>query len=404
MILAPITVLCAVVFVVWNERQPICELAALDQVRDSYREVGCSRGDLAQDGLVAFSCDLSQEGLQPLSPAGLFKDSLSFVGTGLKWKVEMFQCVEHKNEEPIRSFGGGAGVGRTETYSYSLDWVEHHVNSLHFHNQPGTIINSRPHSCGSSHNPPWPGQLPKSGTSYAPEVQVGPFTLGPTFLAEIPLTWNVDANSTPDGWFTLERGSYATNRWVVGPEKIGETRITFYGNDWSNPKLSVLGQNSDGLITTWWPGGMFGCTRAGAWSVKPGRLDPEQLIDSLRYDTNFVTWKFRIGGFMALWLGFALCLRPLEVLPGCSPCLGSLLGDKVSKSSVCWSSVPAFLCFMLVAGVSWAFARPMVGGCLLLAVLAISTLLVCSGKQRELESRLFVEEGYGATGASSSSA
>eukprot|EP00927_Polykrikos_kofoidii_P062090 TRINITY_DN56913_c0_g1_i1.p1 TRINITY_DN56913_c0_g1~~TRINITY_DN56913_c0_g1_i1.p1 ORF type:complete len:457 (+),score=32.22 TRINITY_DN56913_c0_g1_i1:47-1372(+) len=356
----------------WNEKHAVCQSSAIGQAERSYVEVGCTPESSVGDGqLVYFSCDFTKDGLQELSPPGSFSNSLKFQGVGMRWTSQMWQCIESESSKTEKNSAGG-GTRTVTTYSYSLDWASKPIDSYSFHNQPGLTINGQPHPCGDSHNPPWPSDVPLEDSVLAEEARAGSHVIPSTFLRSVPLDAPLDAASPPSGWQYSGSGSYQSDLYSQGSKDVGRIRMSFFGNDWVHPTVSVLGEESGGVISTWSADGSWGCSGSKVGRLEPGEVDAEDFFDKMQGELNLVTAILRIVGFIVMWVGFCLCFGPLEVFADCIPFVGPFLGDSIRGVTNCLSCIPACVCFTLIAGIMWIGMRPLVGGTLLGLVLVVS--------------------------------
>lgn len=392
-LLSPFVLLAAAFLVGWNEKNAVCSVEALHQARDSYHNVGCSTGNATGDNLIYFTCDVDRSALPVISLAGKW----TFKGmTGIAAKSEMYQCVEAS-----QSVKDSTGGGKTTQYSYSMAWKEAPVDSHRFHNQPGTYIQGvGQHPC-RFHNPPWPDMLPRSGRTDAESATIGSYTVRKNLVEQIPLTIAVTPIEYPSLSFRRNGFDFASRAWVQPDGEIGQVRTKFSGNDWSTTKMSVMGKNSGGTILPWKAKASWGCGGNTVEALKVGDRDVEDFMDELEQEASAMKWIMRAVGFIVLWVGFCMCFAPLEVFADCVPFLGPCLGDSIACVTGCFSCLPAFACYTLVAGVMWVFMRPLVGGCMLLVFAAIVSLLiglkcVFGGKRPPPMAQQQMGYGYGA--------
>lgn len=313
------------------------------------------------------NCDISKDGLLPLSPGGEFS-SLQFVGTGMKIKAEMYQCVEHEHSETTKDKVGG-GKTTIKTYTYSKEWRSSNslLRSQSFHKR-----NSQNYyqNCGYGDNPPWPSQVPRNGTKYADKMRVGAVIT--TKTASVPLNTVLNTD-TPPGW-TNQGGTFQSNSYQTGNTGIGTVRVTFYGNDWANPQVTLLGKNAGGEVVPWKAPPSWLCDGSTLSDLRMGSVDKESLFNKLQSESEALTWILRIVGFLLMWLAFSLCFAPLEVAADCIPCIGPCLGDSIAGITCCISCLPATACAVGIASLMWCVMRPWVG----VPVMVLCCAIMCA--------------------------
>eukprot|EP00913_Durusdinium_trenchii_P023057 g21649.t1 len=187
-------------------------------------------------------------------------------------------------------------------------------------------------------HPAWPTAVPPTGTYYSPTVYAEAWTLNAALIRKIPLDTRISGNA-PSGWTTTEGSTYETNQYgLVGG--LGNMKVKFYGTDWSNPAVTVIGENSGGTIQNW--------VAPDDWLCSGYTLLDLRTLD-------------RLLGWIIAWVAFCLLAGPLEVAADCIPCIGPCLGNMVSTVICVVSCLPATACTLGVVGVVWVVMRPMVG-------------------------------------------
>lgn len=354
--IAPAILIGTTVTLGWNEQRAVCDSKAITQGEDEAVDIGCDSASEGAGQLVKLSCDLSKAGLTAITePLGSeFSSVMNYVGTGLRVEVEMLQCVEHKRS-------GSSALGN---YTYSVEWKSSHVDSSFFHEKHRE--NWEDHC--NANNPPWPAALPTPGTTYAPSVGVGAFTIEGEYVGWVPLDTPVSATSTPSGW-SRSGNQYDSSKWEVNSglfgqgisAGIGKVRVKFMGTDWTNPKVTVLGKNNNGRVQRWTAGDSWLCSGFTLADLRAGVVSKEDLFSNLRAESSAVTMVLRIVGFLLAWFAFSRLFVPLQVAVDCIPCVGPCLGDALETITCCISCLPGCACTLGVVGVVWVAMRPMVG-------------------------------------------
>jgi len=195
------------------------------------------------------------------------------------------------------------------------------------------------------------------------DAQVGAFTVPQSFLRGISLNEPLLASSTPAGWGNESNGVYT---WTTSEaNQIGSVEVKFYGNDWSRPQVTVLGQNARGSVGRWTASDSWMCSGFTLGTLREGIHTIDELFAALKAEAHFITIFLRILGVVIMWMGFAMLFKPLEIAADCIPFVGPYLGDGVSCITGCITCPMAFCCGTGIIGFMWVFMRPLVGGPLL---------------------------------------
>mmetsp|Transcript_50925 Transcript_50925/g.142504 ORF Transcript_50925/g.142504 Transcript_50925/m.142504 type:complete len:461 (-) Transcript_50925:284-1666(-) len=355
---APLLILGMCFLVGWNEKRAVCDSRAIDAGRDNVNIVGCDDASASVGELVMASCNIQRRGLPTFSGGGDFA-SLSYTGTGLRTDASMYLCVESSSSQTTKDSVGG-GTTTVTTYTYSLEWRSSWVDSSTFaKRQSDNFIRS----CGAD-NPPWPDALPQSGSKYAPTIEVGPFTT--SLASSVPLDTPITNWQPPTAAWDKTGSAFTSSNWRVNDKGLGNVRVVFYGNDWSNPMATILGLNDNGRITRWTAPNSWLCSGSGLLDLRMGAYSKDELFDALKGEAAALTWVLRIVGFIVMWVAFCMCCAPLGVIADCVPFIGPYIGDGVETLACCIACPPACACCLGVAGVMWVAMRPLVGIPLLL--------------------------------------
>lgn len=392
--IAPLLIIGMCLMLGWNERRAVCSSKAIIAGERSVHVMGCTNPRDWNGELVMMNCDIKNKGLPTFAGEGDFSP-LRYTGTGLKVKAEMFQCVESKHTEKHKDKGGGGGETTITTYTYSTEWKEKPIDSANFHKR---LSMNFIQNCGKD-NPAWPSGVPRSRTQYAKSVQVGAVQTGLT--SSIPLDTPLSGVETPSGW-TGGPSEYYSSKWRVSESRIGDVRVTFYGNDWAHPAATLLGKNMNGEIIAWTAPDSWLCSGSTLENLRMGSFNKEELFKALQSENAFLTWILRLVGFGVMWLGFSLFFGPLEVMADCIPCVGPFLGDSIEAVACCVSCLPATACCSLIVGIVWVAMRPMVGLPLMLFFCLVMAAFFAFRVQAQKRRALVASRAgpaYGATGA-----
>jgi len=350
---APLVIFVSVLVLGWNEQHSVCQQKVIYEGKEKAVQVlDCDNVYAGSGGLVMMNCDI-QKPHEPLHGGGAFA-MFSHVGTGLRTKAEMLQCVQEEHKETHKDAAGG-GKTTVTTYTYSTKWVDHPVDSGNFAKPDSSSFRN---NCGTG-NPRWPADVPQTGEQYVKRIHVGAFTT--TLVRDVPLNTPVSDWGAPDGWTRTGEGSFESSRWKQTNSEIGMVRVSFMSNDWDRPQATLLGQNNAGSIQEWIGSSSWLCSGFSLETLRMGYLSRQTLFDELAQEETMRTWIFRLGGFVALWIAFSCCLAPLGIAADCIPCIGGCLSEAVEGAACCFACMPASTLCILVCGICWLVMRPVFG-------------------------------------------
>ncbi len=95
--------------------------------------------------------------------------------------------------------------------------------------------------------------------------------------------------------------------------------------------------------------------------LENGVKDAAEMFDSARSSNKFFTWLIRIGGFLMMFFGLSMTLKPISVMADVIP----ILGDIAEIGNGLVAGLVAFICAVVTIAVAWLFYRPVIGGILL---------------------------------------
>merc|ERR1712151_141160 len=97
------------------------------------------------------------------------------------------------------------------------------------------------------------------------------------------------------------------------------------------------------------------------YSMWPGKMDKAECFGSEREDAAMLKWGLRLAGGLALWLGFSMLFKPLEVLVDIIPFLGPYLGTGLSYLIYFFTFLLTLAVASLVVSVAYLVYRPLIG-------------------------------------------
>jgi Transmembrane protein 43 len=329
---------------IWNEGRAVKTYNTLKEGEGLVIDVSADAVDAANQGkLVHLTADATTEETLADEDFGISANAIR-----LRRDVEMYQWKENESSETRKKLGGGEET--VTTYTYSKEWSGMLNNSSNFQ-QPADHEN--------------PGEFPfDSATWDAQTVPVGAFFLSPDLISQLSDFTELPVREIPEGaaWPGNAKPDKTGIYLGANPAqpKIGDARIKFSVVK-PGPVSLVAAQAGDSFAEY--------RTKAGGTigMITAGEVSAQQMFEDAISQNTLVTWLVRLGGFILLWIGFALLFAPLSVLADVIPLLGSLVGAA--------TGLIAFLLALAVAltviAVAWVFFRPLLGITLLvLAVVA----------------------------------
>ncbi|MBV8391775.1 MAG: TMEM43 family protein [Alphaproteobacteria bacterium] len=347
---------CVVLF--WNEGRAVTTARSLTEGSGVVRSVSATAIDPANDGnLVYVSAMLTAGG-----PASDPEFGIKASGVRLRRTVEMFQWTEESESESRKKLGGGEETHTT--YKYKREWSDQPQDSSKFRDRRGHTN---------------PQMTYHTRSELAPQVNAGAFVVPPDMLygfgAEQPLRATDDHASAlqkrlnkpvqaVDGVLYVARDS--------GQPEVGDLRITFTYVPLQ--AASIVAQQA---------GSTFEAYHAKAGGtvqlIKAGQIDATNLFKEAQSDNRTMTWLIRLGGFVLMFVGFLLVMRPLAVLADVIPFLGDLVGAGVGILAFVWTIVLA----PIVVAIAWFAYRPLVAVIVLVVGGALAAGAIWLGKQRK---------------------
>ena len=332
----------------WNEKDATRQKAAIAELEDvAIADVSAQTINPDYDGKLIHT-----------AYEAISQDVLEFKEFGIKenairvfWEAEIYQWVESSKTENDR-----------RVYSYSKKWVDRVQDSSSFNS--GGQEGGRHSNYGS--NKKFSG-----GNIFASNVMFGAFKLPPSLIKKIKgeQKYNIDSGLVSDLYpgGSVSDGVFYSNN-PTSPQ-IGDERV----------KVFIVPPKKEVTIMARQSGQSFLPYQTENNISKEllymGKKSKEEVIDAQRFEAALKRWGFRGGGFLAMWLGLVMILKPLRAIVSFIPFAGRMLEGAVAF-------VTFFLAMALslfTIGVSWIFVRPGFAGFILLAAI-ISIVLVYRAK------------------------
>ena len=283
---------------------------------------------------------------------------VSMTAIRLSRKVEMYQWREHSKTEEKKKLGGG--VEKKTTYTYDKAWSEELISSAEFKEQ--------------GHDNP-PAMEFTSETWIAPAVSFGAFRLNERQVKRIG---SAQAYAFPTSFVCrVERAQVAgtviyvpepatrenalNKRNVASQPRIGDMRVTFEVVRPHDISL-VAKQSGDTFV------GYTAKTGKKVDLLSDGVRDSAEMFEAARSSNSTLTWLVRIGGFLLMFFGLSMVLKPLSVLADVLP----ILGDIVEMGAGLVAGLVALACALVTIAIAWIFYRPLIG----IVLLAIAAFFI----------------------------
>ena len=291
---------------------------------------------------------------------------VSATAIALNRKTEMFQWRENSETTEKKNLGGS--VTRTTTYTYEKVWSSSAIDSSSFkeagHDNPGVI------------------EFP-SEEKLAANVSFGAFRLNERQIARIG---SGQAYAFPTDFVCrvsrvqrrgdvifvpnkATRDNALNNRDVAAEPRIGDMRVTFTVVRPHDISI-VAKQRGDTFVA------YLAKTKKKVDLIQDGVVDCAEMFENARDANALFAWLVRIGGFLLMFIGLSMVLKPLSVLGDVLPILGTVIGWGTGLVA----GVVALVCALVTIAVAWIFYRPVLAVLLLVAAGAL-VFLVWKKKQ-----------------------
>jgi hypothetical protein len=333
-----------IVLLFWNEGRAVKTYNTLKEGQGIVIDVSADSVDSAHEGkLVHLTADATTEETLADEEFGISANVIR-----LRRDVAMYQWTENKSSETRKKLGGGEET--VTTYTYSKEWSSGLNDSSSFH-EPAGHEN--------------PSEFPHDSMTWDAEtVPAGAFLLSAGLVAQLSNFSDLPVRDVPEGaeWpanATANKGGIYLGADPAQPQ-IGDARIKFSVVE-PGPVSIVAAQAGDSFAEyRSKAGGTIGMITAG-------KVSAQQMFEDAITTNTLITWLVRLGGFILLWIGFALLFAPLSVLADIVPLFGSLVGAATGLIAF----LLALALALTIIAFAWLFFRPLLGVTLLiLAIVA----------------------------------
>jgi len=345
----------------WNEGRAVQTYKSLQEGRGAVVSVPAEKADAANEGRLVHLSGMAttQETLQD----PLF--SVTAQAIRLNRKAETYQWVETKKSEKRKKLGGGEET--VTTYSYSKDWKDKRIDSAEF-KEPSGHAN--------------PASLPFESQSWqAQRVTVGGFQLSDGLVGsirrsvEVPFT-QAGVDGLPGAVKAKARLSGSTLYVGADPSApaVGDVRISF--TKVPPADVSVIAKQVGAGLSAYQ-------TKAGdpLEMLEPGVVTADLMFKSAEDANTMLTWVLRLVGFLVMFFGVTMLLRPIRVVADVVPFFGTLVGMGLGLIAFL---VAAPLTLLTIA-IAWIASRPVLGVTLLLvACVGFGWLIARFARQKRI--------------------
>lgn len=402
-------------YLIWNEFRAVQQSGAIDYAESHAKRTGCDCNEFLDGSLVFLSCEVTKMPRITDAPTlqsirGLFVDTDEDQGTDMLVEVEIFQNVRHESRP-------AAGSRGTTTVTYRKEWTNRPVNSNY--SMPSNLETVQVQaSVGSV----WIGDSmdPKSGY-YLKREDIRQVTRVPhreLFVRQ------ADRQGEPQEEWDTSRGGKISQHNVF---TNGNTLQTYPSDE--NPRLGDIrakfelikpnvvtvmarqirpwqaielmqhknyvhgtGSNQGDAVANvqQFPGGLVehpDCTfdaheNSGGYDIDwllDGHYTLDGFIDRMRRENSWLLWSNRLGGWAAMVMGVSYLMQSGFEFCECASmdCFG--VGEYASYISGVVIATPVA---MLVIGLAWLAARPLIA-VFLLVVAGVMGCAVLSGKWKK---------------------
>jgi hypothetical protein len=350
----------AIVALFWNEGRSVATYESLQEGLAAVVSTNAAKVDPALEGKLIHI----QSKVVPNADVADPETGITGPGAiGLARHVEMYQWVETESTKTEKKLGGGEE--EVTTYSYQKEWSDVAVASSDFKQQQEEV------------NPEF--WLPSS-TTYVDGAMLGAFNLSGQRLAGVatskphPISAD-EANSASESLGYPGEGRAVNGALYFGENEsapvIGDTKITF--EEMVLPEASVVGMQSGTSISEFTTK-----NENSLFLLAAGRQPASAMFASGQADNATLTWLIRVGGIVALFVGFILIFRILSVLGDVIPFVGSLVGFATGLVSF----VLALVVGGIVIAIGWLFVRPLLSAGLIIGAGAIAFAYFKYGRKK----------------------
>ena len=339
----------AVVVLFWNEGRAVDRAQALKEGAGAVVAASAERVDPANDGKLVHLSGLA-------TTTETLADGEFGIATNvlkLRRNAEMYQWKEIKSESKDKNLGGSETT--KTTYSYARQWSESLIDSTQFKQREGHTN---------------PAAMPFTTRKITAEkITLGEFTLSGSLAGLIDNFTELPVEQTEQLPAPVKAKAKVQDRRVfLGADpaspQIGDQRIGF-----QIARPAVVSLVAGQVKGTFEPystknGGKIELLRVGEFSA-------DTMFKQAEAQNAWLTWALRLGGFIAMWIGFMLIAKPLAVLGDIVPFIGTVIEFGTGLIAMLIAGVIS----LVTVAIAWIVYRPVLGVALLVLAIALPFLV-----------------------------
>ncbi|MGE0736545.1 MAG: TMEM43 family protein [Alphaproteobacteria bacterium] len=344
-------------FLAWNEDRAVTTARSLTEGAAAVVSVEAAKVDPANNGkLIYVTGELATTGTLTDAEFGV-----SAEGVMLVRQVEMFQWREKSESKTREKIGGGTET--VTTYSYERTWSTARIDSSSF-KQPG------------GHQNP---EMRYSGRNYvSPNVTLGAFSVPERLVTQVGNAKPVEVTRQMVEQFVLKSGqaaNFSDSAIFIGSDpaspKVGDLRVSFK----IVPKqtVSIVAQQSANSFAPYQ-------TKAGnqLMMLSTGTVAANAMFKQAESANRTTTWLFRLGGCIAMFIGFSMIMGPIRMLGAVLPILSQLFQLGTGLVALVLTAIVA----PITIAIAWFAVRPVTAAIVLAAGLVLAFGIVKLRKKK----------------------
>ncbi len=270
----------------------------------------------------------------------------------LRRTVEMFQWQERSEGKTEKNVGGSET--QTTTYRYDKTWSSTPIDSSRFKQLEG------------HHNPEQMAYPAKTLT--AQQARLGAYRIAPEQIAEFAHYQPIWLEGLQFSQLPTSYRNLGDHLFIgIDPDnpRVGDLRIRF--SQMPATEASLVGAQQQDRLTPY-------RTESGGsiLLIQVGLHSAASLFESAQQSNTVIAWLIRFGGFLLMFIGIRLMLKPLSVIADVIPLLGSLVAFGTGTLAL----ILALPLTLLTIALAWIAYRPLLAAVLIGAGLLLFGLPV----------------------------
>lgn len=333
----------------WNEGRALKDARTIKEGKAIVVDIACEQMNPENNSkLVGLSGKVDTEEILIDQEFGIKEKALK-----LKRVVEMYQWYEKEESTTKKNIGGSETT--TTTYTYKKDWSDDLIDSADF-KQPDDHKNPKI-------------MLYSSKTYEAKDIKLGDFFLSEGLkdqlndFAELNINNDIAIPDDLKDKIKIHDGCFYLSNDLANPQ-IGDLRIKFFLV--KPDQVTIVAQQINHELKPYLTKslGRIQMLRYGTYSGQDMfRLEQE--------DAKILNWLLRLAGFVLMFIGLFLLLRPITVFSDIIPLLGAIVNAGIG--------IIAFLVSLILTSLTialaWLAYRPFLAIGLIILAIGIIVLI-----------------------------